>query len=238
MGIILDIIFLAIAAAFIFSGIRKGFVISIMNIVSFAVAVFSGYYLGPAVSGFIKNNFIQGKVAQSITNVIDSLINNGVNKITMPQIFQDKPSAFVDITNRYDVSVESVESYYNDQLTEGASDAIEKVSEFISAPVVDTLSSVIGFLLVFFIALIICRIVIMLIDLMCRLPVLNFTNRLLGGIFGVICGYLFVTAFANVATYLIPALSSVWPEVFNEKILATSILYKWLCNLNIFALIF
>lgn len=238
MGIILDIILLAAAIAFIVSGIRKGFVISIMNIVSFVAALISGYYLGPAVSGFIKNNLIQGKVAESITSVIESLINSGVNKITMPQIFQDKPAAFVDITDRYDVTVESVESYYNDQLSEGVSDAIEKVSEFISAPVVDTLSSVLGFLLVFIISLIVFRIVIMLIDLMCRLPVLNFTNRLLGGIFGVICGYLCISVLAMVAENLIPALSSVWPEAINEKILTTSVMYNLIRNINVFDMIF
>ncbi len=238
MGIILDLLFVIIFIAAVAVGIKKGFIRSIMNIVSFAGAVLCAYYISPAISVFIKNNIIGENLSNSISNVLNSIISGGVEKITLPQIFADKPDAFVDITDRYNVTINSVEQYYNEELAETTAETVGKVSDFISGHVADTLSAVVSFVVVFIIALLVFRLVIMIIDMISRLPVLNFTNRFLGAIFGVISGYLFVSITAVVAAELIPSLNSVWPDIINDKLLDTSNLYPWLEGNNVFALLF
>lgn len=223
MNIVIDIILAVIIAGCIIQGAKKGFVFSLLHTLSFFIAAIGSYLLYGYVADFAYKNLFLPK----ISGMISTALGIDGTKVTLAELFSDKPKFFVDTLNRFS-NVSEVEAFYNSNEGIGS----KEISEFMASPIADVLSKVLCFIAVFIVLLIILRIVTFILDRICRLPLLNTANKLLGTIFGVITGVLTAWLLSRAFTALLPKLSVLSPKIFSEDLGDTTILLRYLSKFD------
>ncbi len=86
MPLVLDILFVLIAAIFIVVGVKRGFIKSLIQSAKFLLAIVITYFVGPITSGFIKDKFI-------FQPIYDWLNDVGANVVeTLPAFLRPEES--------------------------------------------------------------------------------------------------------------------------------------------------
>lgn len=223
MNFIIDILLVAVFALCFISGWRKGFIKTVMNLITFLAAGIGAYFLYPYPSDYMYDNIFMPKISSLIE---DSILSGGAGQ-TLAELFNKKPAFFVDIVNRYS-TVPEVESYYNADNTVTVGD----ISDFMADSLARTLSNVLSFILLFILLLIALKIITYIADKLCKLPVLHGTNTLLGIICGAVLGFVTVWLGASVIAGVLPSLHSAFPEVFEKDLFEQTYVLKWLYYFN------
>ena len=71
---ILDVVFVLIAAIFIAIGVKRGFIKSLIQSAQFLLAIVITYFVGPITSGFVKDQFIFQPVYDWLNSVGTSVV--------------------------------------------------------------------------------------------------------------------------------------------------------------------
>ncbi|MBR4880574.1 MAG: CvpA family protein [Clostridia bacterium] len=223
MNLAIDIILAVVIASCVITGWRKGFVKSMMNMISFVLAGIGAY-----IFGFIPADYMYTKVfLPKLTSIIENSILSDSTGMSLAELFSSKPEFFVDILNRYS-TVSDVESYYNS----GTQLSVTDISSYMASPIARTISNILGFALVFVVLIIVLGIVTVILDKVCKLPVLKTANKLLGILSGALLGLFFAWLIAAIVGGVLPHLSNAFPDVFDPMIMENSIVLKWLYNFN------
>jgi uncharacterized membrane protein required for colicin V production len=232
MGILIDIILIAIIALSIWSGVKRGFIRSVMNIITFISALLCGWYFYPRLAVVYNDKFLLSKFSTDIYNSINSIISSGVESINLSRLFADKPDAFLEITRRYSADINVLEKYFNTQVNAGANNITADISARIAEPVSTGLSKVLAFLTIFLGIVIILKIVTLMLDLVFKLPVLNAFNRVAGFILGSVSGLAYAWILSAVIVAALPFLSMMFPAVFSQNTGSSSVLLNFLTKIN------
>ena len=209
MPFIIDIILMLIVAISMFIGFKRGFFKTVIDMLSTVLAFVITYFAYRPVANIINKKFIMPKITELIKNIITS--NGTVNNIA--KMFSEKKSFFLNIINRFS-NLEKVESYYN--TIKESDKAVDKVSEYMAAPISSTLSRAISIVGVFIIAIVVLKIVSMLIGLTLHLPVLKQADGLLGLIFGTVIGLAIAWGLSIITVNSLDSLIALYPKIFPE----------------------
>ncbi len=166
MGIIIDIILIALMAISIFLGYKKGLVKVAVKLCAFIIAVIVTLIFYKPVSNLIINNTGIDEKIQSI------IIENGTKELEEADEEEKKNL------------LESMQSYVGNAIAETQNEIVESVAQELSVRLIDILSMV-GL----FIATRIVLILLVLVsDLITNIPIIKQFNELGGVIYGVIRG--------------------------------------------------
>lgn len=223
MNIAIDIILTVIAVSCLISGWRKGFVDTVMKLVSFVLAGVGAYFFYTIPADYMYDKFFLPK----LTDMIENSILSGGAGMTLTELFNSKPAFFVDILNRYS-TVGEVEGFYNS----GTGTSLTDISSFMAEPLARAIANVLGFLLVFVALILLLGLLTLILDKICKLPVLKSANKLLGIALGALLGLLFAWLIAAIIGGALPELSKAYPDAFDPKVMENSIVLKWLYNFN------
>jgi len=155
---ILDVIFIVAVIWMAFLGRKRGFVRTILQIVSTILSVIVALLIKEPVTKFIEKTGFYRNNIQQVVKIITP-------KIESSSITSDKAMGFV----------------INKVIGENVNNAINSTSESIAKAIIGVIITVLVFVLAFFII----RFFAKLIENVFRLPGLNFANRLAGMIWGV-----------------------------------------------------
>lgn len=233
MCILFDLILIVTGAGCIISGVRRGLIRSVINIVTLAAAVICAYTFMPSVSAYLHETLIGESVSAPIEDALTGMA--GGNESGLAQLFDDSPAALSELAGRYNTELADVVAYYEKAVSEGAQELFENLSHYISDTVAETVSNASAFLLIFFAVWLVLKLAGALLDLIFRLPVLSTLNRTLGLFFGIICAFLYMSVLAVVIVNTIPALTSVFPEQFSSASVENTVVLRWIYQYNIFA---
>ncbi|MHB1153669.1 MAG: CvpA family protein [Eubacteriales bacterium] len=223
MGILIDIILIATVVLSIWSGVKRGFIRSLMNIITFSAALLCGWYFYPSLAVIYSSKYLLDKFTADIYNSINTIISSGIESIDLSRLFADKPDAFLDITRRYSVDINLLEEYFNTQVMKGSQDITADISTRIAAPVANGISEVLAFLTIFLGVVILLKIVTLILDLIFKLPVLNAFNRVAGFVLGSVCGLAYAWILSIVIAASLPFLSMIFPVIFTQNTRDSSI---------------
>lgn len=212
MGIILDIILIAIIALSTFLAYKKGLVKVAVKLCAFLIAVIITLLLYKPVSNIIIDNT---QLDEKIENLI---IENGTKEIKE----NDENS-----NNKNFISY--MQKYIDDTVTNTQNDVIENIAEIVSIKVINILV-IIGLFLVTRIALILLTLIS---DIITNLPIIKQFNKLGGIIYGLIRGLILVYVILAIVFFIVSmtANNSV-VELINSSIL-TRFMYANNILLNI-----
>lgn len=184
MGIILDIILIALIALSIFLGYKKGLIKLAVKLFAFVIAVVVTLVLYKPVSNLIIE---KTELDDNIKNVI---IENGTQEIeeNNGEIKEDGFMAYM-------------QDYVGDTIAEAQNDIVTSVAEVVSVKAIN-LIAIIGIFVVTRVALILLTLIS---DLITKLPIIKQFNKLGGTVYGVLRGLLIVYFVLAIAFLIVSA---------------------------------
>lgn len=236
MGYVVDFIIVVIAFCVVLNAWKKGFIQSVAGLVTGVVSFIAAYAFTPALGEYIYKSFALETLSDGISKTIGSLSRTGEGKFDLSAMYSEMPDALKQIIERYSVDSEKFGEMCAG-VTEGTEETVEKLSEYIAAPIADTLSSAAAFIAIFVGALIVLKLLVFLIDLIFKLPVLNGTNKTLGLLFGVGEALILSVLISSVSAAIITALGSVDPVTFGAHAVEKSYIMKTLSSIDLFGLL-
>ncbi|MBE6613367.1 MAG: hypothetical protein E7632_12860 [Ruminococcaceae bacterium] len=228
MSLVIDLIIIAAAVFTVYHGITRGFVKSVMSFASVLIAIAAAYFLTGPVAAFLQETVIFGWIFGMVSESLQGIVSAGTSRLELDKIFTDRPEALTEIAERFDFDLDELAAYYYDALS-GAADeeALTALSEKIAAPAASAISTILAALGIFIVALIALKLLTLLLDLICRLPVLSHLNTFFGAVFGAASAIVTSWCIANLAVGIITAFETVNSDLFNPTVINGSILLRF-----------
>ena len=206
MGIIIDIVVIALIALSIFLGYKKGLIGVVFNLCAFIVAIALTAILYVPVTNFVINN------TEFDDTIKNSIIENGV--LEKKEIDENDKSI-----NTY------IEQYVTNNVKDGVNSTVENTAGLVAEKVVT-----VGVAILLFIGI---RIVLLLLKFiaegLAELPIIKQFNKLGGTIYGIIRGIVFIYILLAICFFIV----SVGNFGIVTDVIDSSILTKFLYTNNI-----
>lgn len=237
MSLAIDAIILFSGIFIIWFGTSRGFVRSIMGLISTAASLLCAYAFTPKLAAFINSRFISERITSGLDETLKSLaLDTTTDLYNLDRLAEDLPEPFTSILERYNISVSS----FCDKIkgiTGCGENTIHGIAEDIAAPTSNALSSGIAFLLLFIGSFIALSILTIIIDSVFNMPVLKPANMFLGFTVGVIEAFLFGIALSVVFSVIVSTLGAINPSWFGEGVIEKTYICSTLLKINILDII-
>lgn len=228
MSLLIDVVVILAFAISLISGIKRGFIRSIIRIVIVLTAIIGAIIYSPTVADYLNERYIEKPIIKIAHDSINKLTSDSVD---IDMLADERPSAFLKALDRFGVEIEDIRAfiaangYTNDE-------KVDRIAEYMGAPVASALSNVIAFILLFLGIWFILWIVGRLVCLIFCIPVLRTADKLLGAIFGTLSGLIFAWGLSVAFCDLMPHLSVIFEGAFSDKIIENSVIVKYLGNID------
>ncbi len=205
MGIILDIIILAILSLSIYMGYKKGLVNMIFKIMTFFLALIISFVIYIPVTNFVINN----------TKLDDNI------SVFIVERFKNEEKENVETENLNTSQV--VEKYITSYTDEIKNTGIESVAKELSIIIV----KVLVFVFIFAIARMLLFFVKIFANILTVIPIIKEFNKVGGFAYGVIRGFIIVWTILALTSIILPMTQSVAISNGIEKSFITKLLYDY-----------
>ena len=218
MGILLDIGFVIIILLCVVFGYKKGFFKSIAGFIGAVIAMFLAWVL----AGLIANALYQG-VFKLIDNISSVLSNDALASFPekAAQVVANLPGFLSNTLNNQGITSSQIEQ----SLQAAGSNAAPATADLISPAVIWLLQLLLTVIL-FFILVILVRLVIKLIGNVFRLPILRQVDGILGGLFGIFKGVVYIFLACILLQLLMPVIGNSSEPM--KQVLDNSFIYQFI----------
>ena len=234
MKAVLDIILICAVIICVYMGYKKGFVKSVMSLLSFVIAFYTAQKFSPPLSSYLYSNWIKPNFAAAISNQIENFLSPSVS---LDRLVQDQEPGFVGMIEGYGVKLPDVSKWLNDAVSGGVADLKKYVAENLAEPVAAGISDFLAFAAVFTASLILLKILTALINKAVKLPGLNMLNKIGGTIVGCFYGFAFCCIFVLLVYFALPFLAANTPPIVTREIIDETIFFKWFLTNPLFNII-
>lgn len=216
MAIFLEVVVVAVLAAFVLLGVRRGLILSLCGllgvVIAFVGAGFLARTLSPMVADALEPHFaaaIEEQLNQQIEhNLGQPSIEGGGESAPGTDPLQDVLNALKGMGFYQDL-IDMVNQAVENGMTGAAADVAAKAAASIAQTVAYRILYLVGFTLI----LILWKVVSRTLNLVARLPGIHFLNKTLGGVFGLVQGCLILF----VAAWLLQLMGNLIPQETVEQ---------------------
>ena len=233
MELAIDAILIFAAVFCIWASIRRGFVGSVMGLVSTVVSAVAAYAFTPAVAPVIQGYILRGGLVDEIETGLHGTFNASTGLFNLDGILSDLPSWFTDLLSRYHVSLESVSEVMRG-VTGADETSLHNLAERIAYPTASALASAAAFAALFLAVFLVMKLLTVILNLIFRLPVLNGANMFFGFLVGVVEAAVLVSVLALVLDAGVRALGAYDPSWFGDKAVDNTVLCRFIVTHNPF----
>lgn len=220
MGILLDIGFVIIILLCVVFGYKKGFFKSIAGFIGAVIAMFLAWVL----AGLIANALYQGIFREKLIDHISAVLSNDA-LASFPekaaQVVANLPGFLSNTLNNQGITSSQIEQ----SLQAAGNNAAPATADLISPAVIWLLQLLLTVIL-FFILVILVRLVIKLIGNVFRLPVLRQVDGILGGLFGIFKGVVYIFLACILLQLLMPVIGNSSEPM--KQVLDNSFIYQFI----------
>ena len=220
MGILLDIGFVIIILLCVVFGYKKGFFKSIAGFIGAVIAMFLAWVL----AGLIANALYQGIFREKLIDNISAILSNDA-LASFPekaaQVVANLPGFLSNTLNNQGITSSQIEQ----SLQAAGNNAAPATADLISPAVIWLLQLLLTVIL-FFILVILVRLVIKLIGNVFRLPVLRQVDGILGGLFGIFKGVVYIFLVCILLQLLMPVIGNSSEPM--KQVLDNSFIYQFI----------
>ncbi len=233
LSLAIDAVILFSAVLIIWLGVRRGFVRSVMGMVTGIVSTVAAYAYTPVLAEHIRGYDIIANITDSIAETLRSLaLNTETDLYDLERLALDLPEPFTSILERYGMKLEPFTEQLRG-LTGCDGSVVDAFAAQIAAPTANVLSSVAAFVILFFVILLALSLVTALLDLIFNLPVLRSANLLAGFILGVVEAWFFASLISAILYVFASTLGAVEPAMFGQGVVNDTIICKFFMRHNI-----
>lgn len=233
MSLAIDAVILFTAVILIWLGAKRGFIRSVMGLVSGIASVIAAYAYTPVLSAYIKKNYLVENITEGIAETLRSLaLNTETDLYDLERLAVDLPEPFTSILERYNIDIEAFVEQFRG-LTGCTDEVVDAFAAQIAAPTTTIIASVIAFVLIFIVVQLVLSLLTGLLDLIFTLPVLGSANMFLGFLFGVVEAVFISCVLATVLSVLVNSLGAIDPSTFGTDVVQDTIICKFILNHNL-----
>lgn len=234
MSLALDAIILFTAVFLVWLGAKRGFIRSVMGLISTVAALFVAYAYTPPVAAIIREKYLLGRITEGIDESLRSIaLDVNTDRYNLDALAENLPDVFTDILERYRIDIDSFAEKLRG-LTGCGDETVYQVAEDIASPVTNMLASGIAFILVFIAASIALWILTLFIDLIFKLPVLKTANLFLGFLFGVAEAVVVACILASLLSVVVTAMGALDPTLFGADVVEETRICRLLTDNGLF----
>ena len=143
MSLFLDFLVIAVFALCVYTGVRYGFIRSVMSIVVLVLSLLGSIHFSPALSDYLQVNHIEPAVTKQAEKSVEALIS-GVDSMDLDRLFSESPEAFVNVIEKFGVDYEEVKEHFENRLS-GAADSARELAHYIAEPLAEKISDAAAF---------------------------------------------------------------------------------------------
>ena len=189
MSIILDVILIAVFAAYVITAAKKGFVRTLLELVAVVAAIFLSFQISPVISQSVYDGFVE----KEIVNALEEQINENVDALSVTEkanaVLDSIPDFAVSLASSAGVEISTIKDQIASQKIDSqnlAQSLVDKIAE----PIVVGALTIIIFILLAVVLMIVLKFVAKLISKLFNIPLVKSLNKSLGGVLGAIKGAL------------------------------------------------
>ncbi len=242
MSIILDLAVIAIIVLSIVSGIRKGFVKTVVGLVTFALSAVIAFTLCGPLANTLKGTGIEAGVESGVDSVVGTVVEDTIDGTAQEKDGADLLASidFEDIANKINstfknanVDAENLETealQSKDSSSKGIKGVIvNTIKDKVVPAVTDFVCKAICFIAIFILAIFALKLVAKLLDVVAKLPILRLANKVLGAGIGAVYGVVKVFILCVIINALAYLLNISW---LSPEICDSTFLFNFFANFN------
>lgn len=216
----LDIIIIIFVGVIGFIAMKKGFIKTAYQIVAYVVALIVSFMIYPIMSGILK-----------LTPIYEGIKEWNIHSISAIPVIEGVQAQ----TNTIREVTSWLPEFMTNQMIQNNNPEIyslmkvDNLIEYISTYVADLCINALALLVVWVVVRIVLGLIVGTLDLVAKLPLLNFANKIAGFILGVIKGTFMIWIIYLIVPFLVIFPSFVEIQLLIEK----SLLGKWLYDNNL-----
>ncbi|MBR3836663.1 MAG: CvpA family protein [Clostridia bacterium] len=204
MNILIDLLLLAILILCIWMGKKRGFIKSFFGFFGSIIAFFLTSLFAKPLGSFFSSAFFYPFLRQRFLTVLSQEIGQSASGID----FSALPESCQQLLARFGTDAEAIADHVATASQTVGDAAADTVSGFVALPLADAASYALAFFLLFVVFSVAVRIAVHLLDLISKLPILNFSNRFLGLLAGALQGFFLVLVLSAILVSAAPWIGS------------------------------
>lgn len=228
IGLIIDGVLLLMAVIYAIRHARLGFIKSVLSSVKAFAALGIAYILRAPVARLVDSMFMRNVAYNWVYNSLMASKAGTDPTFNLVTLYEDFPVAF-NLLSKFGLDLTDIEGNLG-AIETLPDEAIAGLADSIGGALSSLISTVIAFVVVFIIAMIILSVIIALLNVITRLPVIKFLNRVLGAVIGVFWALLSAWSVGMVITII----SGFVPSVVSPELINESIILNFLSSLSLF----
>lgn len=226
ISLIIDLALCLISIVLIIRYTCKGAVRSILSYVKVFLAIGLAFVLRNPVATLLNKMFMTDSVTNWVHNsLVASASGTETNGLNIVELYQNTPSFFTNILSKFGIDLTDFDAAI-EALPYASEEQIAELSANIGGSIALMLSTILAIVIVFVLAIIVLTVLINLIDKAVKLPGLNFVNRVLGAVIGVLISITVIWAVSGIATLVVNYVGPIAPETINQDIIDNSVILK------------
>ena len=171
---LVDVLVIVLIGISVFTGIKKGFIMSLFNLVGIILAFFiSKEYYHIILNFLIKNTKLETTVNDFVSDKISDIVADIGESVSMADLFKG-----------FDKLPFDMKMIFNEMVNSGAGLSIISNTGNLSGQVTNIIMVFISFTIAILLSFLLIFVIANVINTIVKLPVLNLANKLLGGFLG------------------------------------------------------
>lgn len=187
MSLILDVILIAIFAAYVIFAAKKGFIRTLLELVAVVAAIFLSFQFSPVIAQTAYDGFVE----KQIVNAIEEKIDENVDSLSVADkanaVLDSIPDFAVSFASSAGVEISDIKEQISSQKIE-SSNLAQNLADTIAEPIVTGALTVLIFIVLSIVLNIILKIAAKYISKLFDVPLVKSINKTLGGVFGAVKG--------------------------------------------------
>ncbi len=230
MWLLVDVILAALLVLFAVRGVKKGLIKSLCGALVTVVAAVVALNFSAPVAEYFRSTFVYKQLTDNLNEKVEAYVNT-VTTDSLGTLLEDEPTGLSALLAGFGTGTESVREKYEELLASGETQIASALSDYIVEPAAKTVSDALAVLAVFLVSLIALNLLILVLDLIFKLPLLNAANRLGGLVFGLLTGILAAFVFCTVVNLALPYLPGLGINLDSESV-SNALLFSRLSSVN------
>ncbi len=191
MNIILDVILLTVLGAFVFIAAKKGFMLSLLELIAVIVSLVLSYQFSPVVAQATYDNIVEENLIETVEVQIDETLNISSSTVQAEAVLESIPDFMVSFASSVGIELDEVKAKIISEKFSSGNIATELVTR-VAQPIVVAALTAIFFLLLSVILLFALKWVAKLLSKVFKLPLIGTVNKVLGGVLGACKGVMVI----------------------------------------------
>lgn len=236
MWLLVDLILAVLLVLFAVRGFKKGLIKSLCGALVTVVAAVIALNFSAPVAEYFRSTFVYKQLTDNLNEKVEAYVNT-ITPDSLGTLLEDEPTGLSSLLAGFGMSTDSVRERYEELMADGETQIASALSDYIVEPAAKTVSDALAVLAVFVVSLIALNLLILLLDLIFKLPLLSAANRLGGLVFGLLTGFLAALVFCTVVHIALPYLPGLGIALDSEGA-SGALLFSWLSSVNPLAFLY